>query len=83
MEENKNSYFGGIRDGLKSLATGLGVTFREYLTKKVTEQYPENRKTTLHVSPRHRGRSSCRRMKKATTSALPASFARWLVLTAR
>ena len=26
MEENKNSYFGGIRDGLKSLATGLGVT---------------------------------------------------------
>ena len=28
MEENKNSYFGGIRDGLKSLATGLGVTFR-------------------------------------------------------
>ena len=27
MEENKNSYFGGIRDGLKSLATGLGVTF--------------------------------------------------------
>ena len=29
MEENKNSYFGGIRDGLKSLATGLGVTFRE------------------------------------------------------
>ena len=56
MEENKNSYFGGIRDGLKSLATGLGVTFREYLTKKVTEQYPENRKTTLHVSPRHRGR---------------------------
>ena len=29
MEENKNSYFGGIRDGLKSLATGLGVTFHE------------------------------------------------------
>ena len=54
MEENKNSYFGGIRDGLTSLATGLGVTFREYLTKKVTEQYPENRKTTLQVSTLHR-----------------------------
>lgn len=56
MEDNNKSYFGGIKFGLKSLLTGLGVTFREYLTKKVTEQYPENRKTTLHVSPRHRGR---------------------------
>lgn len=56
MEDNNKSYFGGIKLGLKSLLTGLGVTFREYLTKKVTEQYPENRKTTLHVSPRHRGR---------------------------
>lgn len=56
MEDNNKSYFGGIKFGLKSLLTGLGVTFREYLTKKVTEQYPENRKTTFHVSPRHRGR---------------------------
>lgn len=56
MEDNNKSYFCGIKFGLKSLLTGLGVTFREYLTKKVTEQYPENRKTTLHVSPRHRGR---------------------------
>lgn len=56
MEDNNKSYFGGIKFGLKSLLTGLGVTFREYLTKKVTEQYPENRKTMLHVSPRHRGR---------------------------
>lgn len=56
MEDNNKSYFGGIKFGLKSLLTGLGVTFHEYLTKKVTEQYPENRKTTLHVSPRHRGR---------------------------
>lgn len=56
MEDNNKSYFGGIKFGLKSLLTGLGVTFREYLTKKVTEQYPENRKTTLHVSLRHRGR---------------------------
>lgn len=56
MEDNNKSYFGGIKFGLKSLLTGLGVTFREYLTKKVTEQYPENRKTTLHVSSRHRGR---------------------------
>ena len=54
--ENNQSYFGGIANGLKTLATGLKVTFKEYLTPKSTEQYPENRKTTLHVSKRHRGR---------------------------
>lgn len=54
--ENNQSYFGGIRDGIKSLAVGLKVTLKEYLTPKSTEQYPENRKTTLHVAKRHRGR---------------------------
>ena len=54
--ENNQSYFGGIASGLKTLATGLKVTFKDYLTPKSTEQYPENRKTTLHVSKRHRGR---------------------------
>lgn len=29
---------------------------KEYFTPKTTEQYPENRKTTLHVAKRHRGR---------------------------
>ena len=53
--ENNKSYFGGIVDGMKSLLTGLGVTWREYFTKKVTEQYPENRKTQ-HIAERHRGR---------------------------
>lgn len=53
METNK-SYFGGVSDGLKSLLTGLGVTWREYFTPKVTEQYPENRKTQ-HIAARHRG----------------------------
>lgn len=56
MEENNKTYFEGVRDAVKSLLVGLGVTMREYFTKKVTEQYPENRKTTLHVSKRHRGR---------------------------
>lgn len=57
MEEYyKKSYFEGIKDAVKSLVTGMRVTFDEYFTKKVTEQYPENRKTTLHISPRHRGR---------------------------
>ena len=53
---SNNSYFGGIAAGLKTLATGMKVTMKEYFTPKSTEQYPENRKTTLHVSPRFRGR---------------------------
>ena len=59
MEDNK-SYFGEIGHGIKTLATGMKVTigeyFKDYWTNKCTEQYPENRKTTLHVSKRHRGR---------------------------
>ena len=53
---NNNSYFGGVFSGVKSLATGLRVTLQEYFTPKSTEQYPANRKTTLHVSKRYRGR---------------------------
>jgi NADH-quinone oxidoreductase subunit I len=56
MENNNQSYFDGVKYGIKSLLTGLRVTMNEYFTKKSTEQYPENRKTTLHVSARHRGR---------------------------
>lgn len=56
MEEKNKSYFGGIKDAVRSLATGMKVTIGEYFTSKITEQYPENRKTTLHVSKRHRGR---------------------------
>lgn len=56
MEEKNKFYFGEVASALKSLATGMKVTLGEYFTPKVTEQYPENRKTTLHVSPRHRGR---------------------------
>lgn len=54
--ENNKSYFGEAVDGIKSLLTGMRVTMKEYFIPKVTEQYPENRKTTLHVSARHRGR---------------------------
>jgi len=56
MEENNKSYFGGVASAIKSLATGMRVTMGEFFTKKVTEQYPENRKTTLHISQRHRSR---------------------------
>ncbi len=56
MANNDNSYFGGIAQGLKTLGTGLRTTLKEYFTPKSTEQYPENRKTTIHISPRFRGR---------------------------
>lgn len=51
---NKNSYFGGAIEGLKTLLTGMDITMGEYMTRKITEQYPENRKTQ-HVAERHRG----------------------------
>lgn len=51
--ENK-SYFSGLFSGIKSLCTGLKVTGRELFTKKVTERYPENRKTNV-LPERFRG----------------------------
>ena len=64
MEDNK-SYFGEIGDGLKTLAIGMKTSWKEYFkdffTNKSTEQYPENRKTTLHVAKRHRGRLTFKR----------------------
>lgn len=56
MAKNDKTYFRGIADGVKTLKTGLKTTLKEYFTPKSTEQYPENRKTTLHVSKRFRGR---------------------------
>ena len=37
------SYIKGIFRGLGSLLTGMKVTFKEFFTRKITEQYPENR----------------------------------------
>ncbi|MBP3512067.1 MAG: NADH-quinone oxidoreductase subunit I [Prevotella sp.] len=55
MEDFKY-YISEAVSGVKSLLTGMKVTWKEYFIPKVTEQYPENRKTTLYVSARHRGR---------------------------
>ena len=65
MEQNK-SYFSELAAGVKTLATGMKVTLKEYFTPKSTEQYPENRKTTLHVSKRHRGRLVFKRNEDGT-----------------
>lgn len=52
---SQNNYFSGFLFGVKSLATGLGVTMKEFFTRKITEQYPENRKE-LKMFDRFRGR---------------------------
>lgn len=49
------SYFGTIAQAAVSLGTGLKTTLREFFTPKVTEQYPENRRT-LVLPERFRGR---------------------------
>ena len=46
-------YFSGLFTGIKSLILGMSVTWKELWTKKVTQQYPENR-ATLVVSDRFR-----------------------------
>lgn len=51
--EFKETYIGRIFYGMRSLLIGLHTTLKEFFTKKVTEQYPENRKTQ-HISERHR-----------------------------
>lgn len=66
MEDKKETYFGEVGAALKTLATGLKVTMKEYFIPKSTEQYPENRKTTLHVSKRHRGRLTFKRNEDGT-----------------
>lgn len=47
-------YFSGLFRGIKSLATGMKVTLIELFTPKITQQYPENRKT-LVISDRFKG----------------------------
>ena len=53
--KEKRTYLGGLMHGIGTLLTGMKVTGREFFTKKVTEQYPENR-NTLEIPPRFRGR---------------------------
>lgn len=53
MNEEKN-YFQGLFGGMKTLCIGLKTTMRELFTKKITEQYPENRKE-LKMFDRFRG----------------------------
>ena len=40
-----SNYIKGLFHGIGTLLTGMKVTWKEYFTKKITEQYPENRAT--------------------------------------
>ena len=51
---NIKEYFSSIFKGVHSLLKGMQVTGKELFTKKVTEQYPENR-ATLQIADRFRG----------------------------
>ena len=53
MNEEKN-YMEGLLGGIKPLCVGLKTSMREFFTKKITEQYPENR-DTLQKFDRFRG----------------------------
>lgn len=44
----------GLLGGIKTLCVGLKTSMREFFTKKITEQYPENR-DTLQMFDRFRG----------------------------
>ena len=48
-----SKYFSGLFTGIGSLLGGMAVTWKELWTKKVTQQYPENR-DTLVISDRFR-----------------------------
>lgn len=51
MERN---YFSGLFHGIKSLLTGMMTSLKVFFRGKVTEQYPENRRT-LVLPERFRG----------------------------
>lgn len=48
-----SEYFKSVGEGVKSLLVGMGVTGKELVTPKITEQYPENR-ATLQIADRFR-----------------------------
>lgn len=53
---NFSEYIQGYVQGVKSLLIGMRTSMKVFCQKSVTEQYPENRHTTLHIPERHRAR---------------------------
>lgn len=50
-KDKKYTYLGGLVHGISTLATGMKTSIKVYFRKKVTEQYPENRKELKNVRP--------------------------------
>ena len=51
-KDKKYTYLGGLVHGISTLATGMKTSIKVYFRKKVTEQYPENRKELKDVYKR-------------------------------
>ena len=47
-------YINGYALGVKSLLVGMRTSMKVFMQKSITERYPENRHTTLHIPERHR-----------------------------
>lgn len=54
--ESFSEYIKGFASGVKSLLIGMRTSMKVFWQPKVTEQYPENRHTTLHIPERHRAK---------------------------
>lgn len=54
MNSSLKKYIRRYLRGTRSLFVGMNTSMKVMLQKKVTEEYPENRHTTLHVPQRHR-----------------------------
>lgn len=76
------NYIQELFHGIRTLLTGLKVTGKEFVTPKITEQYPENR-ATLKMNERFCGTLTMPHDAEGKTSASPADSARQPVRTVR
>ena len=81
--ESFSEYIKGFASGVKSLLIGMRTSMKVFCQPKVTEQYPENRHTTLHIPERHRLSLLCHTTMRIIITALPVGSARWPVQMAR
>ena len=73
MKKEEYTYLGGLVHGIGTLLTGMKTTMKVYFRKKVTEQYPENRKE-LKMFDRFRGTLTSRTTNRTNIVALPADY---------
>ena len=73
MKKEEYTYLGGLVHGIGTLLTGMKTTMKVYFRKKVTEQYPENRKE-LKMFDRFRGTLTMPHKNRTNIVALPADY---------